>query len=105
VAITPLTPPDAATPSLGQHFSPDVLLAYAALLLEGRPMPPAWLVTVPGAAFDHREGLSETASAAIEAALGSDDQPLAQLMHDLTVCNVSGVRRNDFSRSEGAEND
>ena len=77
VEITPLTPPEAATPSLGHHFQPGVLLAYAALLLEGRPAPPAWLVTVPGVAFGHGEGLSPTASAAIEAAFADNEWPLA----------------------------
>ena len=83
VAVTPLAPPDAATPSLGHHFQPDVLLAYAALLLEGRQTPPAWLVTVPGTAFDHGEGLSQTASAAIETALSGIDEPLLQLIDQL----------------------
>jgi hydrogenase maturation protease len=86
VEITPLTPPEAATPSLGHHFQPDVLLAYAALLLEGRPAPPAWLVTVPGVAFGLGEGLSEIASAAMDAAFGSDDRPLSQLMRNLAMC-------------------
>lgn len=80
VEITPLAPPDAATPSLGHHCQPDVLLAYAALLQDGRPSPPAWLVTVPGLAFDHGEGLSQTASAAIRAALDDESQPLQRLM-------------------------
>ena len=80
VTVTPLAPPDAATPSLGHHFQPDVLLAYAALLLEGRQAPPAWLVTVPGMAFGHGEGLSQTASAAIEAAFHDETQPLPRLM-------------------------
>jgi len=84
VEITPLAPPDAATPSLGHHFQPGVLLAYAALLLEGRQAPPARLVTVPGVAFDHGEGLSQTASAAIEAALSGIDEPLLQLIDQLT---------------------
>jgi hydrogenase maturation protease len=83
VEITPLAPPELATPSLGHHFQPDVLLAYAALLLEGRPPPPAWLATVPGVAFDHGEGLSPIASAAIEAAFDVETQPLPQLMRDL----------------------
>jgi hydrogenase maturation protease len=85
VEIMPLTPPETATPSLGHHVQPDVLLAYAALLLEGRPAPPAWLVTVPGVAFDHGEGLSETVSAAMKAAFASDDRPLPQLIRNLAV--------------------
>lgn len=105
VQIAPLAPPEAATPSLGHHFQPGVLLAYAALLLEGRPAPPAWLVTVPGVAFEHGEGLSQTASAAIEAAMASNARPLPHLMHDLAVGAASEARSNDLSRSVGPEND
>jgi hydrogenase maturation protease len=105
VEITPLAPPNAATPSLGHHLQPDVLLAYAALLLDGRPAPPAWLVTVPGVAFDHGEGLSHTASAAIEAAFAGHDRPLPQLIDDLAVRSAPEARSNDSSRSEGTEND
>jgi hydrogenase maturation protease len=105
VEIMPLAPPDAAMPSLGHHFQPDVLLAYARLLLDDLPPPPAWLVTVPGVVFEHGEGLSEAASAAIETAFARCDRPLTQLMHDLAVGVAPAVRSNDFSRSEGAEND
>jgi len=89
VEITALTPPDAATPSLAHHTQPGVLLAYASLLLEGRPAPPAWLVTTPGAAFDHGEGLSAAASAAIDAALDPSlaaAEPLRRLMATLAGC-------------------
>lgn len=85
VEITPLAPPDAATPSVGHHFQPDVLLAYAALLLDARPAPPAWLVTVPGVSFDHGEGLSQPASAAIRAAFRHNDQPLPRLIAELAA--------------------
>ncbi|HSN77979.1 MAG TPA: hydrogenase maturation protease [Anaerolineae bacterium] len=80
VTVTPLAAPDASSPSLGHHFQPDVLLAYAALFLENQPAPPAWLATVPGVAFDHGEGLSPIASAAIEAAFDDETQPLPRLM-------------------------
>jgi hydrogenase maturation protease len=80
VAVTPLAAPAASSPSIGHHFQPDVLLAYAAPLLEDRPAPPAWLVTTPGVDFAHGEGLSQTASAAIEAAFDDETQPLPRLM-------------------------
>jgi len=105
VKITPLALPGAATPSLGHHFQPEMLLAYATLLLEGRPAPPVWLATVPGVSFDHGEGLSHTASAAIEAAFAGHDRPLPQLIDDLAVRSAPEARSNDSSRSEGPEND
>lgn len=105
VQIAPLAPPDTSSPSLGHHFQPDVLLAYAALLLEDRPAPPAWLVTVPGVVFEHGEGLSETASAAIEAALASHDRPLRQLLHDLAANFALATRSNDLCRANDPEND
>jgi hypothetical protein len=46
----------AVSPSLGHHFGPSALLAYAALLYNSHP--PAWLVTVPGVDFHHGEGFS-----------------------------------------------
>lgn len=85
VEITPLALPETATPSLGHHFQPEVLLAYAALLLDGRPIPPAWLVTTPGARFGHGEGLSPTARAAVERACAGEDQPLWRLMDTLST--------------------
>jgi hydrogenase maturation protease len=83
VTVTPLASPAASSPSVGHHFQPDVLLAYAALLLESRPAPSAWLVTVPGVSFGHGKGLSQVARAALEAAWSSDDQPLLRLMNGL----------------------
>ncbi|MFZ2358423.1 MAG: hydrogenase maturation protease [Anaerolineae bacterium] len=83
VEINLLAPPDAATPSMGHHLQPEVLLAYAALLLDGRPAPPTWLVTAPGVTFGHGEGLSQTVSAAVEAAFVEDNHPLLRLMDDL----------------------
>ena len=83
VAVTPLALPDAASPSLGHHIGPATLLAYAALLLDGRPAPPAWLVTTPGLDFEHGEGLSEAASVAVEAAFSGENQPLPRLTAEL----------------------
>jgi hydrogenase maturation protease len=54
------------SPGLGHHLDPGVLLLYASLLYGHRP--PAWLVTVPGVAFDHGEGLSPVSQAALSAA-------------------------------------
>ncbi len=66
---------EAAAATTG-HFThevgPLVLLAYAAVL--GARVPPAWLLTVDGFAFDHGEGLS----AAVQAAL-ADDAALAEI--------------------------
>ncbi|MEI2693059.1 MAG: hypothetical protein V9H69_26410 [Anaerolineae bacterium] len=89
VEITALTPPDAATPSLAHHTQPGVLLAYTTLLLEGQPAPLAWLVTTPGVAFDHGEGLSAPARQAIDAALDPSltaARPLLRLMETLAGC-------------------
>lgn len=98
VVVTPLATPDAASPSLGHHLAPNVLLAYAALLLDGRPAPPAWLVTTPGVDFEHGESLSRTASAVIDAAL-DDNQPLLHLIETLAGSGNLSVRSSDFSRS------
>jgi hydrogenase maturation protease len=96
VETTPLGPPDTATPSLGHQFQPDVLLAYAALLLEDRPAPLAWLVTVPGVAFSHGEGLSDAAKAVIETAFNGTEQPLLRWMDGL-----AGATKNETSRLVG----
>jgi hypothetical protein len=60
-----------------------VLLAYADLLLEGRPAPPAWLVATPGVDFAHGEGLSTAASAAIQSAFSQRDHALMRLLESL----------------------
>ena len=84
VLATPLAAPEAPSPSLGHHLGPEVLLAYAALLLDDRPAPPAWLVTAPGVDFGHGERLSPPASAAIETAFDDPSQTLPRLMAELT---------------------
>lgn len=61
-ALQPLSP-EAASPSVGHHLSPTVLLLYAQALYHR--CPPAWQITVPGVNFDHGETLSETAQNAL----------------------------------------
>ena len=80
VLATPLAAPEASSPSLGHHLGPELLLAYAALLLDGRPAPPAWLVTAPGMDFGHGERLSPPARAAIDRAFDDPSQTLPRLM-------------------------
>ena len=104
VAVMPLAAPDAASPSLGHHMGPATLLAYTGLLLDGRPAPRAWLVTTPGVDFEHGEGLSEAAKAAIEAVFDDQDQQLLSLMNSLADESAASVRSCDFSRS-GSDND
>ena len=48
---------------LGHHLDPAAVMAYARLLYAKTP--PAWIATVPGVDFDHGEGLSPTAEAAL----------------------------------------
>lgn len=61
-ALDPLSP-QAASPSIGHHLTPPVLLLYAQALYHR--CPPAWQITVPGVNFDHGESLSETAQNAL----------------------------------------
>jgi hydrogenase maturation protease len=56
----------AQSPGLGHQLGPAALMTYVALLA-GRNVP-AWLVTVPGVAFDHGEGFSATSQAALDRA-------------------------------------
>lgn len=97
VIVSSLGPASPASPSLGHHTDPQVLLAYAGLLLDGRPAPPAWLVTTPGVEFRHGEGLSLAASAAIVSAFGQPDHALMRLLdslrrerHDVAECTHTG---------------
>lgn len=55
---------DPASPSVGHHLQPAVLLLYAEHLF-GR-CPPAWLLTVPGRDFAMGEGLSAAVQASID---------------------------------------
>ena len=45
-----------ATPMLGHHLDPAMLLVYATLF--NPQIAPAWLITIPGTDFDHGEGFS-----------------------------------------------
>jgi hydrogenase maturation protease len=47
---------DSTSPSLGHHLDPATLLVYAALLYGRTPL--AWLVSIPGRAFEHGQNFS-----------------------------------------------
>jgi hydrogenase maturation protease len=81
VRVEPVPTDVAPSPSLGHHTGPAVVLAYCAAL--GSPIPPAWLVTAPGFAFDFGEGLSTAASAALDTALSAAHGPVAALLDRL----------------------
>jgi hydrogenase maturation protease len=81
-----------ASPSLGHHTAPEVLLAYASLLLDGRSAPPAWLATTPGVDFDHGEGLSPAASAAIRCAFSQPDHELMRLLDSLRRATSADIQ-------------
>lgn len=53
-----------STPALGHNLSPDMVMTYAKLLY-GR-QPAAWVMTAPGLAFDHGEGLSPAVRQSLE---------------------------------------
>jgi len=53
----------APSPSLGHHLTPETLLVYARQLYGREPV--AWLVTAPGVAFGHGQGLSQVAQLAL----------------------------------------
>lgn len=57
---------DISSPSVGHHLTPELLLLYARLLYGRHPA--AWLVTVPGIAFDHGESLSQLTQTALNTA-------------------------------------
>jgi hydrogenase maturation protease len=69
----------AAHTSVGHHADPAILLAYAGLLMPTDKPPPAWLVTVPGVAFGHGQGLSASARAAIDDILDNEQCDLLEL--------------------------
>jgi len=73
-----VTPPETASSAVGHNMDAAVVLAYAAALAEG-PVPPAWLVTVPGLDFNHGEGLSE----ATEGVLRSAPEKLAGFVREV----------------------
>jgi len=73
IQITPLSAAN-VSPSVGHHLSPEVLLLYADRLF-GKQLS-AWLVTVPGIAFDH----GETISRFTQTALASAHDPILNLL-------------------------
>lgn len=79
VEIARLSPTAVAAPVVGHHLDPTVVSAYATVLTD-QPLPPFWLVTVPGAAFGHGEGLSHSAQAAIERALAAEHDFLTKIV-------------------------
>ena len=97
VTIESLTVGSATSPALGHQLGPTTVLAYANLLRTGQSLPPAWLVTAPGVDFDHGEGLSTYAQAAVARAL-ADDSPLQTLLrafidHASSPSPVSNLHR------------
>lgn len=79
VAVAALSAAPTALPVVGHHLQPAVLLAYAAAVRQG-PLPPSWLVTVPGIAFGHGYGLSPGTQGAISRALRDAASDLSRLM-------------------------
>jgi hypothetical protein len=80
VAVVPLAPAAQLSSSLGHHVRPEVVLAYARTLCAADALPPAWLVTVPGIAFEFGEGLSDLAQTAIRQAFADESSPLQELI-------------------------
>lgn len=80
VAVVPLAPAAELSPSLGHHVRPEVVLSYAQTLCAANALPPAWLVTVPGIAFEYGEQLSSFALAAIHEAFEDEYSPLHRLV-------------------------
>ena len=74
---------------MGHHFMPGVLLAYAKALYAVDPLPPAWLVTVPGVRFGYGECISDVAQMAIQSAFDDEDHPLQILIKALTTVQAS----------------
>lgn len=79
VSVAPVAAPAMGTASLGHHFDPGLLLAYATTIAGAR-VPPAWLVTAPGTRFGHGQELSAQATTAIARALQDQDGALQWLL-------------------------
>ena len=88
VGVVPLEAIGEQSPSMGHHFMPDVLLTYAKALYAVDPLPPAWLVTVPGVAFGYGERISEATQLAIQSAFNGEDHPLQILIKALTALQM-----------------
>ena len=84
VQVARVEPAGEQAPSMGHHFQPGVLLAYAAMLSTADLLPPAWLVTVPGVAFGYGQQISEAAQAAIETAFDDEGSQLQTLIAALS---------------------
>jgi hydrogenase maturation protease len=85
VAVVPVEPVSEVSPSLGHHVQPETLLTYARVLSATGSVPPAWLVTVPGVAFEYGERLSDVAQAALRKAFEDSSSPLNGLMIELSA--------------------
>lgn len=73
-----------ASAVVGHHVDPAVVQAYAGVLT-AEPLPPFWLVTAPGVAFDHGQGLSRSAQEAIDCALDDKHSELSRLIASYVV--------------------
>lgn len=79
VEVAALATASPAPPVAGHHVNPTLVRAYAGLLTD-QPLPPFWLVTVPGVSFGHGQGLSRSAQEAIDHALNDEQSQLSQLI-------------------------
>ena len=66
---------------LTHEIGPRTLVAYAAILCDS--LPPVWLLTVGGSAFEHGEGLSPTVLAAL-----ADNEALAALARRICTRDI-----------------
>ena len=73
-----------STGRLGHHLNAQMVLLYARELYAKEV--PAWLITVPGYAFDHGEGFSPQ----VQALLAGADGFIAQVYAQISPANKSG---------------
>lgn len=66
-----------ATPTLGHHLDPTMLLVYATLF--NSQIAPAWLITIPGTDFEHGEGFSPAVQQLLAHAPAIADELLKQM--------------------------
>ena len=98
VLVAPIDPTGESTPSLGHHFLPDVLMLYASVLSPHDPLPPAWLVTIPGVAFGYGQGISDVARNAIQSAFDDQASQLRRLIAKLSIANRAAAARPDATK-------